>query len=68
MFRGRSGSPIARVRVPCAGQFSARAWGARECGPRAIATARCRLDHIIAQLFAKRCALMRSSRHFEAAA
>eukprot|EP00974_Lingulodinium_polyedra_P052377 5038238-Lingulodinium_polyedra.AAC.1 len=29
---GRSGSQIARLRTPCAGRFSVRAWSARVCG------------------------------------
>eukprot|EP00974_Lingulodinium_polyedra_P092975 9007651-Lingulodinium_polyedra.AAC.1 len=40
MFRRRSGLQSARLRAPCAGQFSVRAWNARACDLRAVATLR----------------------------
>eukprot|EP00974_Lingulodinium_polyedra_P127366 11201917-Lingulodinium_polyedra.AAC.1 len=65
MFRGHHGSQIARLRTPCAGRFSLRAWSARACGLRAVATAKRRFDHVIAQRFrrvARRCGRMNVSR------
>eukprot|EP00974_Lingulodinium_polyedra_P032579 3136337-Lingulodinium_polyedra.AAC.1 len=64
MFRGRSGSQIARKRSPCVGRFSPHAWSAFACDLRGVAAAKRRFNRVIAQGVEKRCAMTRSNRCF----